>query len=57
MTDLRTKRHIVICEENAPILKMALTPDNMGLWVATSESTINCWVSITEVLRILVRFM
>lgn len=43
MTDLRTKRHILICEENAPILKMALTPDNTGLWVATSESTINCW--------------
>lgn len=34
----------VICEEKAPILKMAMTPDQSSIWVATSESTINNWV-------------
>ncbi|XP_046745903.1 WD repeat-containing protein 48 [Diprion similis] len=44
MTELRaTEKCTVICEENAPILKMAMTPDQSSLWVATSESTINNW--------------
>lgn len=48
MTDLRSgnKRLAFICEENAPVLKMAATPDFSGIWVATSESTINYWVCI-----------
>uniref|UniRef100_A0A1B6MI01 WD repeat-containing protein 48 homolog n=1 Tax=Graphocephala atropunctata TaxID=36148 RepID=A0A1B6MI01_9HEMI len=45
MTDLRNlnKASVCICEESAPVLKMAAPPDLTGLWVATSESTINYW--------------
>ncbi|XP_012285093.1 WD repeat-containing protein 48 [Orussus abietinus] len=44
MTELRNPDHYtVICEEKAPILKMAMTPDQSSIWVATSESTINNW--------------
>uniref|UniRef100_A0A1B6DBC4 WD repeat-containing protein 48 homolog n=1 Tax=Clastoptera arizonana TaxID=38151 RepID=A0A1B6DBC4_9HEMI len=45
MTDLRSssKHHVLICEESAPVLKMAATPDFSGIWIATSESTINYW--------------
>ncbi|XP_024938013.1 WD repeat-containing protein 48 isoform X2 [Cephus cinctus] len=44
MTELRNPdRYTVICEEKAPILKMAMTPDQSSIWVATSESTINNW--------------
>lgn len=45
MTELSyAERYTVICEEKAPILKMAMTPDQSSIWVATSESTINNWV-------------
>jgi len=46
MTELgyATEKYTVICEEKAPILKMAMTPDQSSIWVATSESTINNWV-------------
>ncbi|KAF7991219.1 hypothetical protein HCN44_002781 [Aphidius gifuensis] len=44
MTELRNPdRPILICEENAPVLKMVMTPDQSSIWVATSESTINNW--------------
>ncbi|EZA52289.1 WD repeat-containing protein 48 [Ooceraea biroi] len=46
MTELQgyaTEKYTVICEEKAPILKMAMTPDQSSIWVATSESTINNW--------------
>ncbi|XP_008550497.1 WD repeat-containing protein 48 [Microplitis demolitor] len=44
MTELRNpERYTVICEESAPVLKMAMTPDQSSIWVATSESTINNW--------------
>ncbi|XP_018307442.1 LOW QUALITY PROTEIN: WD repeat-containing protein 48 [Mycetomoellerius zeteki] len=45
MTELSyaIERYTVICEEKAPILKMAMTPDQSSIWVATSESTINNW--------------
>uniref|UniRef100_A0A224XL35 WD repeat-containing protein 48 homolog n=1 Tax=Panstrongylus lignarius TaxID=156445 RepID=A0A224XL35_9HEMI len=43
LTDLRTKRSVLLCEEVAPVLKMATTPDFTGLWVATSNSSINYW--------------
>ncbi|KAK2577116.1 hypothetical protein KPH14_003278, partial [Odynerus spinipes] len=44
MTELsHPERSVVICEEKAPILKMAMTPDQSSIWVATSESTINNW--------------
>lgn len=46
MTELGyAERYTVICEEKAPILKMAMTPDQSSIWVATSESTINNWVN------------
>ncbi|KAK7864940.1 hypothetical protein R5R35_004930 [Gryllus longicercus] len=45
MTDLRnTERYTLICEESAPVLKMAMTPDQGSLWVATSDSSIRNWV-------------
>lgn len=45
MTELNyPERFMVVCEEKAPILKMAMTPDQNSIWVATSESTINNWV-------------
>lgn len=44
LTDLRqTDKHTLVCQEEAPILKMILTPDQQGLWVATSDSTIRHW--------------
>lgn len=48
MTELSCypERYTVICEEKAPVLKMAMTPDQSSIWVATSESTINNWVMI-----------
>lgn len=46
MTELKNpQRYTLICEENAPILKMVMTPDQSSIWVATSESTINNYVS------------
>jgi len=46
MTELSyAERYTVICEEKEPILKMAMTPDQSSIWVATSESTINNWVN------------
>ena len=45
MTELKNpQRYTLICEENAPILKMILTPDQSSIWVATSASTINNYV-------------
>lgn len=47
MTELSyPERYTVICEEKAPVLKMAMTPDQSSIWVATSESTINNWVMV-----------
>ncbi|XP_014262555.1 WD repeat-containing protein 48 [Cimex lectularius] len=43
LTDLRTFRSTLLCEEYAPILKMASTADFSGLWAATSSSSINYW--------------
>ncbi|CAA9993792.1 unnamed protein product [Nesidiocoris tenuis] len=43
ITDLKTKHSALLCDEEAPILKMAATPDFTGLWVATSNSSINFW--------------
>ncbi|KAI4496511.1 hypothetical protein M0804_000321 [Polistes exclamans] len=44
MTELsHPEKSFVICEEKEPILKMAMTPDQSSIWVATSESTINNW--------------
>lgn len=35
---------MLLCQESAPVLKMLLTPDNSGLFVATTNSAIKCWV-------------
>lgn len=57
MTELAypTEKYTVICEEKAPILKMAMTPDQSSIWVATSESTINNWVSTALYYFIIIR--
>ncbi|XP_014292808.1 WD repeat-containing protein 48 [Halyomorpha halys] len=43
LTDLKTKQSVFLCEEEAPILKMAANSDFSGIWVATSNSSINSW--------------
>lgn len=46
MTDLRSERHALICEESAPVLKMSLINSDTstpGLWVATTDSSIKYW--------------
>jgi WD repeat-containing protein 48 len=46
MTDLRNERHALICEETAPVLKIALINSdstNPGLWVSTTDSSIKYW--------------
>lgn len=45
MTDFRyPDRRVLVCEETEPILKMISTPDQTGIWVATSASSIKQWV-------------
>lgn len=47
MTDLKNPNRVqLICNETAPVVKMVTTPDMSAIWVATSESSINCWVSM-----------
>ncbi|ROT82680.1 WD repeat-containing protein 48 [Penaeus vannamei] len=36
-------KHVLLCVESAPVLKMLLTPDNSSLYVATTNSAIKCW--------------
>ncbi|XP_066147035.1 WD repeat-containing protein 48 homolog [Euwallacea fornicatus] len=44
MTDLKNIQNtILVCTEDAPILKMCFTADQQGIWVSTSNSTIRCW--------------
>ncbi|XP_075679755.1 WD repeat-containing protein 48 [Dermatophagoides pteronyssinus] len=45
MTDVRQPQNrTVICEENASVLKLLLTPpDHRYIWVATTDSCIKCW--------------
>lgn len=46
MTELRNpEKYTVICEEKEPVLKMVMPPDQSSIWVATSDSTVNNWVS------------
>ena len=43
-TELRNPdNRALVCTETAPVLKMALTPDNDGLWTATAESSVKFW--------------
>lgn len=49
MTDLKNPNKVqLICNELAPVVKMVTTPDMSSIWVATSESSINCWVSLLK---------
>ena len=44
LTDLRaTDKQTLVCRETSPVLRMVMTPDQAGLWVATSESSIKHW--------------
>ncbi|XP_039757052.1 WD repeat-containing protein 48 homolog isoform X2 [Pararge aegeria] len=44
ITELRNPDNfMIVCEETAPILKLCFTADQQGVWVATSDSDINCW--------------
>jgi len=51
LTDLRqSDRHSLICRESSPVLRMVLTPDMTGIWVATSDSSIKHWSLSNRVL-------
>jgi len=52
MTDLRqSDKHTLVCRETDPVLRMVLTPDMSGLWVATSDSSIRHWPLNNRVLQ------
>ena len=52
LTDLRaTDKHTLVCRETSPVLRMVMTPDQAGLWVATSESTIRHWPLNNRILQ------
>ena len=45
-TEIRNPENsVLICEEHAAILRIEITPDQNSLWVATTRSNINKWVS------------
>lgn len=45
-TDIRENdESSFICKENAPVLRVELQEDESNLWVATTDSTMNCWVN------------
>lgn len=49
MTDLKNiSNSIVVCVEEAPILKMCFTADQQAVWVSTWDSNIRCWKLPTE---------
>lgn len=49
MTDLKNiSNSIVVCVEQAPILKMCFTADQEAVWVSTSDSNIRCWKLPTD---------
>ncbi|KAH1027199.1 hypothetical protein HUJ05_000755 [Dendroctonus ponderosae] len=44
MTDLKNVQNsVLVCTEEAPVLKMCFTADQQGIWVSTSDSTVRCW--------------
>lgn len=44
MTELKNPQNsIVVCVEDAPVLRMCFTADHLGVWVSTSDSNIRCW--------------
>ncbi|XP_019869598.1 WD repeat-containing protein 48 homolog isoform X1 [Aethina tumida] len=49
MTDLKNlPNHVVVCVEEAPILKMCFTADQQAVWVSTENSSIRCWKLPTD---------
>ena len=44
VTDLRqVERRALVCRESAPVLRMIVTPDQKGLWLSTTESSVRYW--------------
>lgn len=44
MTELKNPQNsLVVCVEDAPILRMCFTADHQAVWVSTSDSNIRCW--------------
>ena len=44
VTDLRqVERRALVCRETAPVLRMIVTPDQKGLWLSTTESSVKWW--------------
>ena len=41
ITDLRSERHALFCEETAPVLRIVLLPDS--LWLSTTDSSLKNW--------------
>lgn len=49
MTDLKNiSNTLVVCVEQAPILKMCFTADQQSVWISTSDSNIRCWKLPTD---------
>lgn len=49
MTDVKNiSNSIVVCVEQAPILKMCFNADQQAVWVSTSDSNIKCWKLPTD---------
>jgi WD repeat-containing protein 48 len=49
ITDLKNPQNsVVVCVEEAPVLKMCFTADQQAVWVSTSNSSIRCWKLPTE---------
>nr|CAI5846454.1 unnamed protein product [Callosobruchus analis] len=44
MTDLKNiSNYVIVCVEEAPVLKMCFTADQQAVWISTSDSSIRCW--------------
>ncbi|CAH1174064.1 unnamed protein product [Phaedon cochleariae] len=49
MTDLKNiSNSIIVCVEEAPILKMCFTADQQAVWVSSWDSSIRCWKLPTD---------
>ncbi|VEN34270.1 unnamed protein product [Callosobruchus maculatus] len=49
MTDLKNiSNYVIVCVEEAPVLKMCFTADQQAVWISTSDSSIRCWKLPTD---------
>nr|CAH7720578.1 unnamed protein product [Callosobruchus chinensis] len=49
MTDLKNiSSYVIVCVEEAPVLKMCFTADQQAVWISTSDSSIRCWKLPTD---------